>query len=118
MDVMARVASPLVSQRAPSHGSSHDEWCRPGRSGACSTSRWIWRHRAPLLILGSDLGASVRANGRGDTTVAPLTAHLRGGNDTAEGGASDDYVDGGDGDDRGDLGGGTNTCVDVEQGGC
>jgi hypothetical protein len=64
----------------------------------------IWRHRAPLLIFGSDLGESVRANGWGDTTVAPLTAHLSG-NDTAEGGASDGYVDGGDGDDRADLGG-------------
>jgi hypothetical protein len=66
----------------------------------------------------SNLGESVRANGWDDTTVAPLTAHLRGGNDTAEGGASDGYVDGGDGDDREDLGGGTNTGVAVEQGGC
>jgi Ca2+-binding RTX toxin-like protein len=72
----------------------------------------------PLLVYGSDAGESVRANGWGGTTVAPLTAFLGGGDDTVEGGASDDYVDGGDGTDTANLGGGTNTCVDVEQGDC
>jgi Ca2+-binding RTX toxin-like protein len=72
----------------------------------------------PLLVHGSDAGESVRADGWGATTGAPLTAHMGGGDDTVEGGASDDYVDGGEGTDTADLGGGTNTCVAVEHGDC
>ena len=79
---------------------------------------WNVVSNRPLLVYGSDAGESVRANGWGDTTVAPLTAYMGGGDDTVEGGASDDYVDGGDGTDTANLGGGTNTCVDVEQGDC
>ena len=72
----------------------------------------------PLLVYGSDAGETVRAVGWGWTAAAPLTAYMGGGDDTVEGGASDDYVDGGVGTDTANLEGGTNTCVDVEQGDC
>jgi Ca2+-binding RTX toxin-like protein len=72
----------------------------------------------PLLVHGSDAGESVRANGWGGTTVAPLTAFMGGGDDTVEGGASDDFVDGGAGTDTAQLDAGANTCVDVELGDC
>ncbi len=87
-------------------------------SGVSGFEYWNFVSNRPLLVYGSDLGESVRANGWDGTSDTPLTAYMAGGDDTVEGGASDDYVDGGDGTDTANLGGGTNTCVDVEQGDC
>jgi len=87
-------------------------------SGVSGFEYWNFVSYRPLLVQGSDLGESIRADGWGGTTGTPLTAHMGGGDDTVEGGASDDFVDGGEGTDTVNLGGGTNTCVDVEQGDC
>jgi Ca2+-binding RTX toxin-like protein len=87
-------------------------------SGVSGFRSWNFVSYRPLLVHGSDLGESVRANGWGSTSETPLTAYMGGGDDTVEGGASDDYVDGGDGTDTANLGDGTNTCVAVEHGDC
>jgi hypothetical protein len=87
-------------------------------SNVSGLESWNFVSYRPLLVYGSDLGETVRADGWGGTSGTPLTAYLGGGDDTVEGGASDDVVDGGDGTDTADLGGGTNTCVDVELGDC
>jgi Ca2+-binding RTX toxin-like protein len=87
-------------------------------SGVSGFESWNFVSYRGLLVYGSDLGESVRANGWGQTSTAPLTAYMGGGDDSVEGGASDDYVDGGAGTDTVHLGGGTNTCVSVELGHC
>jgi Ca2+-binding RTX toxin-like protein len=79
---------------------------------------WNFVSNHPLLVHGSDQGESVRAGGWDGATDTPLTAYMAGGDDTVEGLNSDDYVDGGDGTDTANLAGGTNTCVNVELGGC
>jgi Ca2+-binding RTX toxin-like protein len=87
-------------------------------SGVSAFEVWNFVSYRPLLVHGSDDAETVQAHGWDNTTGAPITAYMGGGDDTVEGGEGDDYVDGGAGTDTVDLAGGTNTCVDVEAGAC
>lgn len=78
---------------------------------------WVFAAPVPFTVWGSEERDVVTAPGYGSQD-APLTAHLRGGDDAAYAYRSDDYVDGGDGVDTAELGPGTNTCDNVELGTC